>query len=343
MFRLADSQLLMLLLLLPLLVLLYLWAGRMRNRALEQFGDLALVRKLGGTAAAGRRNLRFVLLLTTLGLLVGALARPQFGTRLETVKREGQDIVVVLDVSSSMLAEDVAPNRLEKAKHEISSLIDRLRGDRIGLVIFAGVPFVQHPLTSDYGAASMFLSSVDTTMIPSQGTALAEAVRTALKLFSPDRRSHRVIVLITDGEDHLGEPVEAAREAADQGVILYAVGIGSSHGTPIPLYDNAGNRLGFKRDERDQVVVTRLDSDILREMAERTGGTFHLASSTEVELDRIYREISEMEKQTLATHQFTRFEEQFQIFSLAALGLLCFGLLIPERKLEAATWRGRFQ
>ena len=271
MFRFASLEILFGLLLVPALAVFFLLARKARRRALGRFGDLELVRKLSATVSRRGRVAKGVLLLATVAFLVLALARPQFGTRVETVRSQGQDVMVVLDVSLSMLAEDVAPNRLDRARLEVMRILRRLEGDRIGLVAFAGSAFVQAPLTVDYGAAAMFLNAMDPDLIPLQGTNLREALAVALDAFEEGTRDHRVLVLVTDGEDHEGEIDSALERAVQEGIRVHTVGIGSLEGVPIPEVDDDGMRTGFKRDEEGNVVTTRLDEATLRRVAEGHG------------------------------------------------------------------------
>ena len=251
--------------------------------------------------------------------------------------------MIALDVSLSMLAEDIKPNRLEKAKHEIGSLIDKLQGDRIGLIAFAGKAFIQCPLTLDYGATKMFLDIMAPDLIPVPGTAISEALQKAVMSFVEKERRHKILILITDGEDHIGKPVEMAQMASKEGVVIYCVGIGSSQGVPIPIIDERGNRVGFKKDRNGEVVMTKLDELTLEKIALETGGKYYRASPGEVELNRIYEDISQMDKKELSSQQFAQFEDRFQILIGFSLFLLIIEILIPERKRVKKEWRGRFE
>ena len=343
MFRFGEPQLLYLLVLLPLLLAFMVWVIRRKRRGVQVLVGPHLASRLTGNSSSRRQWSKGLLVVAAVGLLLGGLARPQFGTRLETVEREGQDLVVVLDLSASMLARDIQPNRLEKAKHAIGTLIGLLEGDRIGIVGFAGEAFVQCPLTLDYGAARTLLASMGPESIPVPGTALGEALRKGLELFSVEEKKHKVMVLITDGEDHLGRPLEVAREAAGQGVVIHAVGIGSMQGTPIPVFDSEGRAQGFKKDRTGEVVMTRLDESTLRELAEETGGTYQRSSPGESELEGIYGEVAAMEKKQLASIQVAQYEERFQIPVLLGLLLLLADLLLAERRRVDRVWEGRFR
>jgi Ca-activated chloride channel family protein len=276
------------------------------------------------------------------GLLVLALARPQFGTRVETVTSEGQDVMVALDVSRSMLAEDVAPNRLERARLEIMRILQQLDGDRIGLVAFAGNAFVQSPLTIDYGAAALFLNAMSPDLIPIQGTNLGEALTVALDAFEEGTRGHRVLVVVTDGEDHEGDIEAALERAVDLGVQIHTVGIGSLEGVPIPEFDESGVRSGFIRDDQGVVVTTQLDESTLERVAEATGGRYFPALGPGANLNPLIEEITGGEGRELEVREITQFDEQFQIFLGLALVLLLVEGFIPERRRKKEVWAGRF-
>jgi len=341
-FRFVSTEMLFGLFLIPALVLFFLRTHQARNRALAQFGDLALVQKLSATLNRRARATKSVLVLLTVSFLVVALARPQFGTRVETVRSEGQDVMVALDVSRSMLAEDVAPNRLERARLEIIRILQRLDGDRIGLVAFAGNAFVQSPLTVDYGAAALFLNAMDTDLIPVQGTNLGEALTVALDAFEEGTRDHRVLIVVTDGEDHEGEIDAALERALDEGVQIHTVGIGSLEGVPIPEFDASEERNGFIRDEGGSVVTTRLDESTLERVAEATGGRYFPALGSVANLDPLVEEIAGGQGRELEAREITQFEEQFQIFLGLALLLLLAESLISERRRKKEVWAGRF-
>jgi Ca-activated chloride channel family protein len=285
------------------------------------------------------------MLLAALALLAVALARPQFGTRVETVRSVGQDIVVAVDLSTSMLAEDVSPNRLERARLAILRLIGNLDGDRIALVAFAGSAFVQSPLTVDYSAAGMFLNAMHPDLMPVQGTDLGAALRVSLDALEGAREA-RVIVLVTDGE-HLEGDFEAELErAVDAGVQVHVVGIGSPAGVPIPQYDETGERLGFLRDEEGAVVTTRLDEETLASVAERTGARYVRADGGAA-FDDLVDQIANVDGEAVDARQVTLFEEQFQIFLAIALAILWVEWLIPDRRRNRRNrheaWVGRFE
>jgi Ca-activated chloride channel family protein len=343
MFRFFDSEWLMALAALPLLAALF-WVAAVRRRgALDAFGDSDLVAKLTATVSVSARRWKVALVLSAVGLAVVALARPQFGTRVETVRSVGQDIMVAVDLSRSMLAEDVSPSRLERARLAILRLMSGLDGDRIGLIAFAAQAFVQSPLTTDYAAAGMFLNAMHPDIMPVQGTDLGAALRVSLDALDQGARDARVVVIVTDGEDHEDDFEAELERAASTGVRVHVVGIGSSEGVPIPVFDAQGRREGFLRDEDGTVVTTRLGEQTLRAVAERTGARYVTAGAGGSGFDDLVNELARAEGEALEERQVTQFEEQFQIFVALALALLTVEWLLPERRLKRAAWVGRFE
>lgn len=343
MFRFAATEMLFAYLLVPALVGLVWWARVRKQRDMERLADRDLLNRL--TASVSRRGqlAKTILVVVAVGLLVTALARPQFGSRVETVRREGRDVLIALDLSASMVAEDMAPNRLEKAKFAIADLIDQLDGDRVGLVAFAGEAFVQSPLTLDYGAARLFLNAMDPDMMSVQGTNLGQAIAVSLDAFAATERRHRVLVVITDGEDHEGEVDDAITRATDEGVVIYTVGIGSPDGVPIPDFDASGQAQGFKRDGDGAVVTTRLDEATLQLLAERTGGTYYRASPAGTELALLAGELAGGDGREFESEQVTLFDEQYQLFLGLALLLLFADVLVSDRRRVRVGWTGRFK
>ena len=331
--RFATPEYLHVLWLIPAFALIFWQAARARRRGADRFGERELVAKLSRSVSRWRQNAKLMMILLALTCLGLAVARPQIGTHAVPVKAEGIDLVFALDTSLSMLAEDIKPNRLTRAKHEMSALMDKLRGDRVGIVIFSGASFIQCPLTFDYSAAKMFLESVNTNSISVPGTALESAIRTALRAFenSPPN-SAKVIVALTDGESHDGDALKAAEDAEKAGVKIYAIGIGSEKGELIPLRDEQGNLSGYKKDRDGNVVMTKLDQLTLEKIAALTNGQFYHVSSGGIELEKIYGEIANMAKTERETQLVMRYEEQYQYFVGAALLLLAAELLVSERK-----------
>jgi len=343
MFRFFDSEWLMALAAVPLLAVLFWVAAVRRTRALDVFGDSELVSKLTATASVAARRWKALLTLGAMALAVLALARPQFGTRVETVRSVGQDIVVAVDLSRSMLAEDVSPNRLERARLAILRLMGGLDGDRIGLVAFAAGAFVQSPLTTDYAAAGMFLNAMHPDLMPVQGTDLGAALRVSLDALDQGARDSRVVVIVTDGEDHEDDFEAGLERAVGAGVRVHVVGIGSTEGVPIPVFDELGRREGFLRDEDGSVVTTRLGEQTLRTVAERTGARYVTAGAGGAGFDDLVDELAGAEGEALEERQVTQFDEQFQIFVAMALALLFAEWLWPERRRPQAAWAGRFE
>jgi len=315
-----------------LLGIFLMLALRRKKKLMGRFGDLPLIMKNAPYISFTRQAVKIALLLITLVLVSIALARLQFGTHLELLKREGIDIVVALDVSNSMLARDMKPNRLEKAKQELRGIIDRLKGDRIGLVAFAGEAFIQCPLTLDYSMARFLLGAMDNTSVSIQGTALSAAIEIASKAFDQKEKKHKVLLLLTDGEDQEGGALEVAEEARKEGIKIYTVGIGSLQGEPIPIMDRSGKQLGFKKDSNGEVILTKLDDVILQKISLATGGKYYHATAGEMELDRIFDEISAMEKKELEGTLVTRYDDRFQWPLLIAILFIVGEFFLPERK-----------
>jgi Ca-activated chloride channel family protein len=316
---------------LPVLAGLFVLAFRSRRRALERFGEWRVVQRLTMCGGLERRILRVALILGAVLLLTLALSRPQWGTKLETITRRGVDVIVAVDTSLSMLAEDVKPNRLIQARAALSSFINLLSGDRIGLVAFAGSAYVACPLTLDYGAAQLFVDVLEPDLIPVAGTAIADAIRTAVLAYPSKERRHRVLILITDGEDHEGDVEGAAREAAEAGITIYAVGIGSTEGEPIPLRNERGQVIGYKEDQDQRKVTSRLGESSLEALAVKTGGRYFRATTEGVELERIYEEIAGMDRKILSVRMHTSYEDRYQLPLAGALLLIALEAALPHR------------
>jgi Ca-activated chloride channel homolog len=317
---------------LPMLAVFFVWSFRQRRKRLELLVGGTLVPQLTMGFSRAKAVLRALLLCGFFACSILALARPQWGTRLETIQRKGLDLVIALDTSYSMNTEDVAPSRLEKAKREIRSLIARLKGDRVGLVAFAGTAILYCPLTLDYGAANLFLDGLDTGVIPDPGTALAPAIQTATSSFSATERKYKVLILFTDGEDLEGDVEAAVGKARSDGVIIYTVGIGTPEGKPIPIRDEKGDVVEYRKDAGGQIVVSRLDERALAQIAVNTGGRYFRASASESELDAIYDEISKQEKKELESRLYQNFEDRFQYPLAMAMAFLIAELWMSERR-----------
>ncbi len=342
-FRFGAPEFYYFLFLVVLLGLFYRYTSLQKKKALKRFGNIDLISKLMRSVSFSRRRWKIILSLAALTLMILALVQPQYSTKYIEVTREGIDLMIALDTSKSMLAEDIKPNRLEKAKSEVKGIIDRLEGDRIGLVAFAGESFTMCPLTLDYGAAKIFLNAIDANFIPQPGTAIGNAIREATRAFNQKDRKHKVLILITDGEDHDTDPESAAEEAAEEGLIIYSVGIGSATGVPIPKYDKNGNLDGYMKNENGETVVSRLDATMLQKVSLTTDGKYYQATTGEVELDKIYEDISKMEKKELGSLKFVNFEERFQWVLFPALLALLFESLLSDRAKVKREWKGRFE
>ena len=335
--HLADPQFLHLLWLLPLLAIFYIWSFRQQRKALLRFADAGLIGQLVRGVGTGKQKLRVVVFLLFMLFGLFALLRPQWGTKLETVRRTGVDIIVALDTSLSMDTQDVVPGRLEKAKHEVRALIDALQGDRVGLVVFAGSSFVNCPLTIDQNAVKLFLDVVDTQVIPRPGTNIGDAIRRGVQAFDSRDRRHKVIILVTDGESLEGDPQVAAEEAKQAGVVIYSIGIGTAAGEPIPLRDERGNVTGYKKDEAGSVVVSRLDEESLRQVSDTTGGQYYRATPAEEEVEKIVQAVSGMDKKEFESKVYLTYVDRFQI----PLGIALFFIFLESLISDAKPTRNR--
>jgi len=315
----AQPRVLLLLLLLPPLALLLGLVRVRRRRLLARFGREDLVARLVAAPGAGRWALRVALILLAAAFLILTLARPRWGRKVEEVHRQGVDVIVAIDVSASMLAEAVQPSRLARAREEVASLIDALGGDRVGLVAFAGDSYVACPLTLDYSAAKIFLDVLDPSLIPLPGTAVASAIRKSTRAFNSAEKRYKVLVLITDGEDHEEDAVAAAKEAAREGVVIYTLGVGTGAGSPIPLRDAGGSVTGYKQDREGKIVTSRLDPVKLAEIAEAAGGKYLPTSAEGREIREIEDRIARMERREVGSRLTITYEERYQIPLAVAL------------------------
>jgi Ca-activated chloride channel family protein len=310
--------------LIPLLGLLLFWDLNRRDRLLRPL--LRLVRGY----SLKRRRLRALFWLLGMALLLVGLAGPKVGTKLEEVKREGVDIILALDVSQSMAAEDITPSRLEKAKHASKTFLDRLRGDRVGLIPFAGEPYALFPLTMDYAAAKLFIDILQINFVPLPGTEIAPVIAQAAGMYDEQSTASRVLIILTDGEDFGSGLDKAIQQAREQGIRIYTIGIGTVGGAPIPDFDEEGQRRGYKKDSRGEVILSHLDEHTLARLADETGGRYYLVTPGEAELGEIYREIYQLEKGELTSKVFTRFESRYQWFLLWGIIFLWLEFLLPE-------------
>ncbi|MDR1746911.1 MAG: VWA domain-containing protein [Tannerella sp.] len=328
MFRFANPDFLYLLLVLPVLVTFYIIAGINRRKAIRKYGNPALLQQLMPEVSPKRQHLKFWILFAAVAALIFVIAGPQFGSKLETVKRNGVEIMVCLDVSNSMMAEDIKPNRLEKAKQMLAKMTDGFSNDKVGLIVFAGDAFTQLPITSDYISAKMFLSSINPSMVSSQGTAIGEAINLAMRSFTPNEKSGKTILVITDGENHEGDAVKAAIAASEKNIKINVVGIGLAQGAPIPL-PGTNN---FMKDKEGNVVVTQLNEKMCQEIAAAGKGIYVRADNTNSALRTLQSEIDKMDKTELDSKVYSEYDEQFQMLAWIALIFLIAEYLILERK-----------
>lgn len=330
-FRFADEKVLIGLAVIPLLLILYIITRRLQKRQLQKWGDQLLLNRLMPDFSSTRIFIKFVIWILAFGIMILALARPQFGTKLSEVKRKGIEMIIALDVSNSMMAEDIQPNRLENAKMAISRLVDRLENDKIGLIVFAGDAYIQMPVTTDYMAAKLFLNSINTQIVPKQGTAIGSAIHLAMRSFTPNSDKSRAIVIITDGEDHEEDAVAAAKEAAAAGIIIHTIGIGSAQGVPIPVTSDNGQK-DYRTDYEGKVIISKLNEDLLRQIAAAGGGTYVRATASRTGLTAILDEMNKMEKQEIQMKVYSEFDEQFVYYAGFAIFLLLIDFSLNSRK-----------
>ena len=323
----AEPKYLMLLLLIPVFFVIQALVLKFRAKRIRRFGDQALVEKLMPSYSKAKVWLRLSLFAIAFMFFILGISRPQMGAILKEHKTRGAEVMVVLDVSNSMLAQDYSPDRLERAKLAISRMVDKLRDDRIGLIVFAGNSFVQLPITTDYVSAKMFLSSISTESVPIQGTAMGEAISTALRSFSAQSDKSRAIIVITDGENHEDDPVAAARQAAELGVRVFTIGVGSPQGTMIPMGDGE-----YLEDRDGNPVVTRLDDKVLQEVADAGKGLYVHAGNREFGLDPVIEEISRMDDEEYNSIVFEEYDELYMYFLAVAFFFLVLEMLIGDRR-----------
>ena len=324
MFRFEEPTYLYLLLLLPFLAAFYLYSNYRRRKAIRKFGDPVLMAQLMPDVSKYRPDVKFWLVFAAIGLFAVLLARPQFGSKLETVKRQGVEVMIALDISNSMLAQDVQPSRLEKAKRLVAQLVDKMENDKVGMIVFAGDAFTQLPITSDYISAKMFLESINPSLISKQGTAIGAAINLATRSFTPQEGVGRAVIVITDGENHEGGAVEAAKAAAEKGIQVSVLGVGMPDGAPIPVEGTND----FRRDRDGNVVVTRLNEQMCQEIAQAGDGIYVRVDNS----NAAQKAINKIAKADVETQVYTEFNEQFQAVAWIILLLLLAEMLILERK-----------
>lgn len=317
--------------LIPVFIFLFWLLIRWQKRAIVSFAHISILKRLSPDFSVSKKIIKFILFIIGFVFLVVGLANPQIGTKLEEIKREGIDIIIALDVSKSMNAEDIKPNRMKSSLLSIARLIDKLTNDRIGLIVFAGEAFTQLPITTDYSAAKLFLNTINTDIVPVQGTAIDQAIKLASKSFTHGENKYKALIIITDGESHKGDAIEETKKAVETGIIVHTIGIGSPEGTPIPLY-NDNQRIGFQKDQSGEVILTKLDEALLQEIAAVGKGKYVRATSRQDELSIILDEITSMEKKQFEAKVFTDYEDRFQFFIALALLFFVIELFVSERK-----------
>lgn len=328
MFRFANPEFLYLLFILPVLLAVYVYAYLQKRKAIKRLGNPEILSQLMPEVSPKRQFLKFWFIFGAVAAIIFVIAGPQFGSKLETVKRQGVEIMVCLDVSNSMLAEDVSPNRLEKSKQMLSKLTDGFTDDKVGLIVFAGDAFTQLPITSDYISAKMFLTSINPSMVSAQGTSIGAAINLAARSFTPNETSDKTIVLITDGENHEDDAIGAASAAAEKGIHVNIVGIGLPKGGPIPLQGTNN----YMKDKDGNVVITMLNEQMCQEIAAAGKGMYVRADNTNSALKALQKEIDKMKKTDLDSKVYSEYDEQFQLVAWIALFLLIVELLIFDRK-----------
>ena len=326
----GAPQYLYVLIALPALVAFVWWAFSRRDALVRRIGDPALIERLSASVNRGMRRRRLILWFLGIALIIIALARPQWGSDVQIVEHRGVQVMVALDISRSMLAQDLKPTRLDRAKLEISDMMSRLTGDEVGIVLFSGASFIQFPLTFDYATARTYLRNASPDAITRQGTVIAKAIETAMTGFNEERVSQKIIVIMTDGENHEGDPVAAAQQAAEEGAVIYTVGFGSPEGEPIPVYDSQGNVTGYSEDEQGSVVISRLDEATLQQVSQAGGGRYFRAAERGA-IAGLVDEIQSFQDESLQS-EFNRTKiERFQIFLLAGLLSLVLAEVMTDR------------
>ncbi len=328
MFRFVHPETLYLLALIPLLIILFVWGRALRKKQLRNFGEEKLIGLLTPDVSPSKPAWKFYITLLGITTMLIVIAGPQFGSKLQTTTKKGIELIIALDVSNSMMAEDIVPNRLERSKQAISQLVDKLGNDKIGLIVFAGDAYTQLPITTDYASAKMFLSTTNTNMIPVQGTAIGKAINLGIRSFGPQEDVSRAIIVITDGENHEDDAIKAAQAAQEKGITVYTLGMGLPKGAPIPI----GGNNNFKKDRDGNVVITKLNEKMLQEVAIAGGGKSVRASNSNIGLNELMKAINDMEKSEIEAKVYSEYDDQFQWFAWLALIVLIAELFILERK-----------
>lgn len=327
MFRFENPAFLYLLIIIPVIIVMRLLEMRKRKLKLKKFGDLSLLKQLMPDVSSSRKSLKFWLMIAALALLIVMLARPQMGTKISQEKRKGIEVIISLDISNSMRAEDVVPSRLDKSKMLVGNMVDNFTNDKVGLVVFAGDAFIQLPITSDYVSAKMFLQNTDPSLIATQGTDLAGAIELSSKSFTQQDKVGRAILIITDGEDHEGGAIEAAEKARKNGIRVFVLGVGSTKGSPVP--DGNG---GYMKDNSGQEVISALNEEMCKQVAQAGGGAYIHVDNTSLAQRQLNDELTKLQKGDISSVVYSEYDEQFQAVGILVLILLIIEMLILERK-----------
>jgi Ca-activated chloride channel family protein len=333
MLRFENDTLLIWLLLIPALFLVFATFIYVKKRRMNAFAQWSLMERLAPLYSQSKYTLKFILLMTALAFLIVSLANPQMGLKVEKVKRSGVDLMIALDISNSMNAEDIQPSRLKRAKQSINQLLNRLHNDRIGIVIFAGTAYTQLPLTSDYGAARMFIDVITTDDIQTQGTAIGAAIEMATTAFDDDkdRKNNKAIIVISDGEDHEERAIEAAKAAKNKGIIVHTIGMGLPEGAPIPQY-NGNRRVGYRHDRQGNLILTRLNEQMLKDIASAGGGYYVGANNASAGVETLFSKIEQMDKKSFDERNFSDYETRFQYVLAIVLLLLVLEIFIFQKR-----------
>jgi Ca-activated chloride channel homolog len=330
MFRFENIDYLNLLAIIPFLVLIFVVAGYFRKKAFAKFGELSLIQQLTPQMSKYKHTFKFVLLLFALIFFIGALSNPQWGTKKEKINRKSIDVFIALDISQSMLAQDISPSRLERAKNFCQNLVDGLKGERMGVIIFAGNAYLQMPLTTDYAAAQLFLKSANTNQAPTQGTAISDAIDLAERSFEEDNKHHKALIIITDGENHDEETLQRAKEANENGLMIFTVGVGTEGGGYIPMY--FAGQAGFKMDKSGNPVKTSLNPQMLADIAEAGNGVYYNLVDGEKVISALKERIETIDKREFESRSFSEFESYFQYFLAIGLLFLIIEFMFSYRK-----------
>ena len=329
MFRFAQPQYLYLLLIVPLMWAIYFYSVYRNRKNMAKYGNPQILQSLAPDVSKYKPGTKFFLQQLALIVMIFIIARPQMGAKIETVKKQGVEIIIALDVSNSMLARDIAPSRLDKAKQMLSKLIDQLDNDKVGLIVFAGDAYTQLPITSDFVSAKMFLSTISPDMVPTQGTAIGRAIALAMNSFTPDQSADKAIIVITDAENHEDDAVQMAKEAAQKGIMVDVIGIGSEQGAPIPI---GGNDTNLRKDNQGNVVITKLNAQLGRDIAKAGDGIYISADNTGSALRALTAEVKKMKKSDIESKVYSEYDEQFQGLAWIVLILLLLDIFILDRK-----------